>query len=254
MTKKIILSGYRGSIAHNLHIPAGKDKTFGIDDTDFFELYCFPIEYYLSLDGYYHTREVSDEIKNGVDTVSYEIRKAFHLLSECNPNVLLFLYNRPQHYRHISAGGKLLLKHRKIFLSRERIKRSFIGYASDQLNKLMVTSDRGFMGPRRRRLFDKFGFDTKRAMTAIRLMIQGKELLETGSFKVFRDDDRDFLLEIKKGERSVEEISQIAAGLKIEIETAYKTSSIPEENNKTKINELLVDILTTENDLQFSAD
>lgn len=249
MTQRVILSGYRGSIAHNLHIPAAQDETFGIDDTDFFELYCFPNEYYLSLDGYYHSSEVFEEIKGDSDTVGYEIRKAFHLLSECNPNVLLFLYNRPEHYRHISAGGKLLLKNREIFLSRERIKKAFFGYASDQLNKLKVSSDRSFMGPRRRRLFDKFGFDTKKAMTAVRLMIQGKELLETGTFKVFRDTDRDFLLSIKKGHCSIEQIRQIAANLKTEIEAVYKTSPVPDQNNKTKINRLLIDILITENNL-----
>ena len=49
-----ILAGFRGSVAHNLHIPRESDDVFGIDDTDYFGIYCFPVEYYLSLEGYYH--------------------------------------------------------------------------------------------------------------------------------------------------------------------------------------------------------
>lgn len=245
-SSKTILSGYRGSIAHNLHIPPGDDEYFGIDDTDLFELYCFPKEYYFSLEAYYRHQEVKEEIGDGVDTVRYEIRKAFHLLSECNPNVLLFLYNRQEHYRHISLGGQLLLKHRDIFLGRERILKTFIGYTADQLKKLTVTTKQGFMGERRKKILDKFGFDTKKAMTAIRLMKQGKELLKDGSLKVYRDDDRDLLLSIKKGKYSVEEIQEMAASLKTEVESAYSASPIPWKNNQEKINQLLVELFTIE--------
>lgn len=245
-SSKTILSGYRGSIAHNLHIPPSDDEYFGIDDTDLFELYCFPKEYYFSLEAYYRHQEVGEEIGDGVDTVRYEIRKAFHLLSECNPNVLLFLYNSPEHYRHISRGGQLLLKHRDIFLSRERILKAFIGYAADQLDKLAVTTKQGFMGERRRKILDKFGFDTKKAVTAIRLMRQGKELLENGTLKVYRDDDRDLLLSIKKGEYFVGEIQEMADGLKTRVKSAYSISPIPRENNQKKINQLLVELLTIE--------
>lgn len=244
---QIILSGYRGSIAHNLHIPPSDNEYFGIDDTDLFELYCFPKEYYFSLEAYYRHQEVKEEIEDGVDTIRYEIRKAFHLLSECNPNVLLFLYNQPEFYTKISAGGKLLLEHRDIFLSRERILKAFIGYATDQLDKLTVTAKQGFMGERRKKILDKFGFDTKKAVTAIRLMRQGKELLENGALKVYRDDDRDLLLSIKRGKYSVGEIQEMAAGLKAEVESACSASPIPRENNQEEINELLVELLKIEN-------
>lgn len=248
--RKVILSGYRGSIAHNLHIPQEEDETFGIDDTDFFELYCYPLEYYLSLEGYNRAKEVEEELHDDLDTVRYEIRKVFHLLSECNPNVMLFLYNKPEHYINISEGGKLLLKHKDIFLSRERIRKAFIGYAYDQLSKMAVSSKesayKGFMGERRRRILDTYGFDTKKATTAIRLMIQGKEFLLNGELKVYRDDDRNLLLNIKKGKYSLSNVQKMAEDLVIEIEKAYKLSTIPETNVKTKINALLVDILKME--------
>src|SRR3989338_6433695 len=108
--KKLILTGFRGSIAHNLHIPREKDDVFGIDDVDFMEFYCFPIENYFSLEGYKRTQEVEEEKHDEIDIVRYEIRKVLYLLANCNPNVLLFLYNKPDHYQHISKGGRLLLE------------------------------------------------------------------------------------------------------------------------------------------------
>ena len=246
---KPVLSGYRGSIAHNLHIPREKDDVFGIDDIDLFEIYCYPLEYYISLEGYYHSKEVEDKKEGELDTVKYEIRKAFHLLSVCNPNVLLFLYNSPENYTHISKGGKLLLKHKDIFLSRKKIRDAFIGYAYDQLNKLTTGVYKGYMGEKRRNIVDKFGYDTKNATTLIRLLRQGKEFLLTGNLKVFRDNDREFLLEIKKGKFTLNQIQDMSKMEISDVDEAYKKSKIQEENNKTKTNELLIDIIRIENEL-----
>ena len=57
--KKPILAGFRGSIAHGLTIR--------------FELYCYPIEYYLFLESYYHRGEVKEHKEDIHDEVQYEI-------------------------------------------------------------------------------------------------------------------------------------------------------------------------------------
>ncbi len=247
LKKKIILTGYRGSIAHNLHIPRQADDLFGIDDIDFMELYCFPIEFYLSLEGYNHNHEATDEIQGDIDSVCYEIRKAFYLLSGCNPNVMLLLYNKPEHYQFISESGKLLLKHRDIFISKNRIIEAFAGYATDQLRKLSKGTFKGYMGEKRKRIVQKFGYDTKNAVTLFRLLRQAQEFLRSGLLKVYRDEDRDELLAIKQGKYSLEEIQNLAEKEFIKVQTAYEQSKLPEKNNKTNINELLVDIITMEN-------
>jgi len=245
--KKLILTGFRGSIAHNLHIPREKDDVFGIDDVDYMEFYCFPIEYYLSLEGYQRTQDVEEEKHDDIDIVRYEIRKALHLLANCNPNVVQFLYNKPQHYQHISKGAKLLLAQKDIFVNKRRIKEAFIGYAHDQLKRLVRGAFKGYMGEKRKRIVKQFGYDTKNATTLIRLLRQGKEFLQTGMLKVYRDEDRDLLLDIKRGKYSLDELQVMAKREFAQVEAAYKSSSLPEESNKAKINELLVKIIKIEN-------
>lgn len=64
LDKKNILSGYRGSIAHGLTIKPEENILYGIDDKDTFTVYCYPIEYYLSLESYYHRAEVYERKEN----------------------------------------------------------------------------------------------------------------------------------------------------------------------------------------------
>jgi predicted nucleotidyltransferase len=248
--KKPILSGFRGSIAHGLTIAPEDDEMYGIDDEDTFELYCYPPEYYLSLESYYHRGEVKDhkDEEDGTlhDVVEYEIRKAIHLLSGCNPNVMTYLYNRPEHYFEISSGGKMLIANRNIFLSKRRIYMAYSGYAYGQLKKLTVGAYQGYMGTKRKEIVEKIGYDTKNAMTLIRLLRNGQELLLTGEMQVFRDKDKDFLLSIKMGKLSMDEIQKLADDEFRKNEEAYKQSTLPEENKRNKINELLVDILREE--------
>lgn len=245
--KKPILSGYRGSIAHGLTIAPEEDVMYGIDDEDTFELYCYPTEYYLSLESYYHRGEVKDYKEEQHDILEYEIRKAVHLLSGCNPNVMTFLYNKPEHYFAVSKGGQMLIDHRDIFLTRRRIYMAYSGYAYGQLKKLTTGAYRGYMGERRKKIVDTIGYDTKNAMTLIRLLRNGQELLTHRTLTVFRDKDREFLLDIKKGKYSMDEIQKLADEEFAKNEEAYKKSTLPEENSRTKINELLVDILELEN-------
>jgi predicted nucleotidyltransferase len=244
--KKTILEGYCGSIAHNLHIPREADDVFGIDDIDIFNIYCFPIEYYLSLEGYYRAKESDDSKTAEMDIVGYEVRKAISLLAGCNPNMLTYLYLKPEHYQHISEGGKLLLERRDLFIGKKRIRDGFCGYAHSQLFRMRGGAYKGYMGEKRKKIVDKYGYDTKNAVTLVRLLRSGKELLDSGTLTVYREKDREELLEIKKGKYTLNQIQEIADREFKEIDNAYYKSKLPEENSKQKINELLVDILNIE--------
>src|ERR1017187_3994555 len=123
--EKEIISGFRGSVAHGLRMDPEKEGMYGTSDFDQFSIYIFPLEYYISLEGYYNSKEVVDRKIGEDDLVKYEIRKAFNLLSGVNPNIISFLWNKPEHYTHISEGGKLLLENRQMFLSRRRIKAAY---------------------------------------------------------------------------------------------------------------------------------
>lgn len=244
--KKPLLMGFRGSIAHNLHLPREADDVFGIDDTDFFGIYAFPLEYYLSLEGYYHSKEVVDQKIEENDTVEYEVHKAFHLLAQCNPNIISFLYNKPEHYTHVSPAGQMILDNRQLFLARKRIRDGFAGYAYSQLNRLTEGAYKGYMGSKRKAVVDKYGYDAKNAATLVRLLRQGVECLKTGEIQTFRTTDRDELLEIKTGKYTLNQVQALAEKEFKLLDDAYEVSKLPEENSKTKINELLVDVLNAE--------
>ncbi len=246
---KYLLKGYHGSIAHNVHVPREKDDVFGVDDIDTFGIYSFPYEYYLGLNGYYHSREVIDKKVEEDDIVEYEIHKAFHLLLQCNPNIISFLWNKPEHYTNISEGGKLLLENRSIFFSRRRIRDGFAGYAHAQLTKLTNGAYKGYMGERRKAVVDKYGYDTKNASTLLRLLAQGIEALKTCEIQTFRTTDRDFLLDVKTGKYSLSEIQEFADKKFKELDEAYENSKMPLDNNRTDIEELLVEIMCMETEL-----
>lgn len=243
--ERVILAGYRGSIAHNLYTKENTDDLAKCD-TDTFKLYCFRKEYYWTMEGYYHSREVYEEKIEDIDLVAYEIRKAVHLLSGCNPNVMTFLYNRPESYTTISEGGKILLENRDLFLAKKRIKDAYGGYAYAQLTRLQGGAYKGYMGDKRKQLVDIKGYDTKNAMTLIRLLKNGIELLENGEMQVYRTKDRDFLMDIKRGKYKLTEVKELADEYFNKIDLAYEKSILPEVNNKKKISKLLVSILEAE--------
>lgn len=244
-----ILKGYRGSIAHNVHVPREADDVFGVDDIDYFGIFSFPYEYYLGLNGYYHTREVVDQKIEQDDTVEYELHKAFHLLSACNPNILGFLFNKPEHYTNVSEGGKLLLEKRDIFFSRRQIRDAYAGYAHAQLTKLTHGAYKGYMGERRKKVVDEYGYDTKNASTLLRLLAQGIEALKTNEIQTYRTDDRDFLLGVKTGKYSLDEIHNFADDKFKELDSVYEESKMQLDNNRTHIEELCVEILEIETKL-----
>lgn len=247
LEKKNILSGFRGSIAHGLYMNPENADIYSTCDDDTFSLYAYPYEYYYSLEGYYRSGEVKETKHDNVDDVAYEIRKAFHLLKGCNPNVMTYLYNEKEDYFHISEAGQFLIDHRDMFLAKKRIHEAFSGYAYGQLSRLQKGAYRGYMGEKRRQIVDEHGYDTKNAMTLIRLLRNGRELLTEGIMKVKRTDDREELLAIKRGEYSLDDIHKMADEEFDKTNKAYEQSKLPEENSKFQINELLVDVINIVN-------
>lgn len=69
------------------------------------------------------------------DTVIYSFNKFVKLLSDCNPNIIELLGNKPEFYVYKSAIGEELLKNKKMFLSQKAIY-TFGGYANSQFQRL----------------------------------------------------------------------------------------------------------------------
>lgn len=240
-SRKNIMECYRGSIAHGLYLDP--EEEFGTDDIDKLMVFVYPEDYYLSLYGYLRKGDVFEEKTGESDIVGYELRKMFYLLSKSNPNVLLTLWLKKEHYLTLTPAWKEVIKNRDLFLSKEGIYKTFLGYARSQLEKMEHFEKQGYMGEKRAKLVEKFGYDTKNASHLIRLLKMGIEALEMGELKVFRDRDRDELLAIKKGELSLEEVKKKADKLFKKLESAYSDSRLSEKVDAKKVDILLLRVM-----------
>ena len=233
-----IITAYRGSIAHNMYVPNTDSNS--IDDIDIIEIYMPSIDCYFGLTefGSKGTKEIK---KDEYDVVIFDLKKTIKLLSQGNPNILSLLFLKKEHYINVTKEGNMLLENKHIFIGKH-IYNSFVGYAEAQLSKMKKFTFEGYMGEKRKRLVEKYGFDTKNASHAIRLLRMGVEFLGTGELKVYRDTDAEELLDIKTGKWSFEKVNLEAEKLFRAAELAKEKSKLAENLNFEKINKLTVDI------------
>ena len=237
-----ILVMYRGSIAHGMYCPPSDPAS--IDDKDIMEVCVPPIDYYLGLSQYgsHGTKEFK---RNEWDVVSYELRKYMSLLAQGNPNVLMTLWMEQKYYLKLTAAGQLIRTHRTIFNGKHAY-RAFSGYAKGQMHRMTHHGDfSGHMGDKRKKLVEQFGYDTKNASHLIRLLRMGVEFLTEGVLYVERAHDATELLEIKKGEWSLERVQKEADRWFQLIDETYVKSTLPNHPDMVAINQLCVDVAET---------
>lgn len=235
----------RGSHAHNLYI--SPDEDMGTDDYDTMSVYQYTDKYYLSLPGYHHSKESEQTMEGETDHVGYEVRKMFHMLKGINPNVITVLFTRPQDYIIITPKWQIVIDNRDIFAGKDAIKNAFGGYAYAQFNRMMLGQERGYrgrLGAKRKELLGQVGYDPKNASHLIRLLKMGIEYLRDGEPKVWRTDDREELISIKRGEWELDRVKEYARKLFDELEKAHQVSKLPATNQAEKIDELLYTVMT----------
>lgn len=123
---------YRGSIAHNMFIPSTDPKS--IDDIDLMGFVFGARENYFGLHEW--GSRGTKEIKQGAyDVVLYEIRKAFALLLQGNPNILAMLWVSPEHTLLRESAAAAMIENRQLFLGKH-VYNAFSGYAHQQMEKM----------------------------------------------------------------------------------------------------------------------
>lgn len=237
LKSSIILEGFRGSHAHGTYVPQHPDS---IDDVDLMTVIIPPVDYYLGLKEFHTT-----EIKSGKwDIVVYDFKKFVSLLLKQNPNVLSLLWLQPSMYTVRTAIGEQLIKNRDLFSSREAYK-SFTGYAYGQLKRMThFQKYAGYMGEKRKKLVDKYGYDCKNSSHLIRLLKMGIEFLSTGQLNVLRHDN-EMLIDIKYGKWKLEKVQEEADRLFQLADQALIHSPLPIRPDFEKVNELCVKLLRT---------
>jgi predicted nucleotidyltransferase len=94
--------------------------------------------------------------------------------------------------------------------------------------------------PKRKSMEEKVGYDTKAGMHLLRLLLEGRELLETGYLE-FPLTYRNLLFEVRSGELSYEEFLDVA---RVAVERLDSVQSIlPDKPNYNKIKDLYFELL-----------
>jgi hypothetical protein len=101
----------------------------------------------------------------------------------------------------------------------------------------------GYMGAKRRELVRRVGYDAKNAAHLIRLLRMGVEFLVEGELHVARADAEN-LLEIKRGEWTIDRVKEEAERLFKLAEEAYIRSSLPVKPDTTRAEALCQGIIS----------
>lgn len=88
----------------------------------------------------------------------------------------------------------------------------------------------------------KYGYDAKNALHLVRLFTSCIEVLRDHKLLV-RRPDAEFLLEIRNGKFSYDELIEWAENKDKELDELYKTSTLKNEPERVKINDWLIDVL-----------
>lgn len=231
-----VILGEIGSIAHGLGVAES--------DHDYHGIYIDTPEVLLGLKpahGAVRLRDKPEGVCSGPgdkEATLYGIRKFASLCAQGNPTVLTLLFT-PTLIVPDRIGFQ---ENRDMFLSKQIASRH-MGYADSMYRRLT-----GDLAPRTNRpdLIAKYGYDTKAAFHALRLLIQGYEMLMHGTMTMpMNQFARSRLLAVRNGEvpeATVLEQIEYYRGL---IQEAELDSPLPDKPDMAKINRWLMDIHQT---------
>lgn len=220
--RNIILEGVTGSTAYGLDTENS--------DVDIKGVYLLPTKDVLRI-GFNPEKTTKDHVDP--DWVYHEIGKFMKLVLNGNPTVTELLYL--DEYTVLTPVGKLLVDNRGAFLSRHSVAMAYRGYAFSQAKKLNNRTSQGLDGYDSA-LKNRFAKHTRHCF---RLLMQARQLLETGTLDVrVTPEQREYLFAM--GEKSADEV--VNEFMRQDTEFDYINSILPDEPNYDVVNDLLYEI------------
>lgn len=152
-----------------------------------------------------HTQPVGVRSGAGdVDAVLYSLRKYVRLAMAGNPTVVSLLYAPPRALISSSVLAEELMDLAPSILSVHTGHR-FLGYLEAQRERL-TGGGRQSRVPKRPELQEAYGYDTKYASHALRLGLQGLEVVRTGALTLpMPEEARTTVMEVKTGQVGYDE-------------------------------------------------
>lgn len=227
LTDRLIYITKHGSHAYGTSVPES--------DNDYKGIVIPPLPYFFGFSEHFEQAVSKDP-----DLVFYDIRKFFKLAANANPTLLEMLFTVPEDRLLVHPLAQKLIDHRDLFVT-QLVAKTFVGYAASQLKALRksVINPPKRENPKRAKLVEDFGFDTKDAMHIVRLLRMGIEILEGKGVLVRRPDAED-LLNIRAGSMSAEEIFEYAVEAEAKIQDLLKKTKLPQKPDMVKIDALCI--------------
>ena len=171
-----------------------------------------------------------------LDVIIYSARKWGRLAVAGNPTVLLVLFVPDEEVVFRDHAGAELVSNAHRFVSRLAAGR-FLGYLKGQ--KAAMTGQAG-AHTNRPELVASHGYDTKYAMHALRLGLQGIELLTTGRITLpVPELDRAYLRSIRRGERPLAEVLDAIVGAEARLTDLRDSPAIPDQPDRRWVDDWL---------------
>jgi hypothetical protein len=171
-----------------------------------------------------------------LDVVIYSARKWARLALAGNPTVLLVLFVPENEIVFLNEAGAELTDNADRFVSRLAAGR-FLGYLNAQ--KAAIT-DPVRAHTSRPELVAAHGYDTKHAMHALRLGLQGIELLTTGRITLpVPQPHREYLRSIRRGEVPLAEVIDAVSEAEARLADLQEHSSLPGEPDRQWVDDWL---------------
>lgn len=181
-----------------------------------------------------------DSVKNTADDIDlnlFSLRKWANMAATGNTNAIEFLFVGNE-----AATPEIWNMHigpmREYFLSK-RAAFHFAEFSKGMLKRLKGGEGSGKHG-QRPELIDEFGYDTKAAMHLIRVLEEGRELMDTKAIELPRPN-ADFLKKIRNGEYEFLEIEYMFENRLAALYAAQENSRLPAELDRAKISEIITE-------------
>lgn len=168
-----------------------------------------------------------------LDVVIYSARKWCRLALAGNPTVLLLLFVPDDEVVYRTEAGAELVANAHRFVSQHAADR-FLGYLRAQ--KAAMTGESG-AHTNRPELVAVHGYDTKFAMHALRLGVQGVDLLTTGRITLpLPEPDRQYLRAVRRGEVDQAEVIEAVEAAERKLESLRSSPAIPADPDRHWVN------------------
>lgn len=214
----------------------------GTDDRDEMGICIEPPDCVIGLRQFeqYQYRTQPEGVRSGagdLDLVIYSLRKWARLAAAGNPTVVLLLFAPENEIVRIEPPGRDLQQHPELFLSRE-CGRRFIGYLDAQREQMLGLRSQHTNRPE---LIEIYGFDTKFAYHAVRLGLQGVELLTTGRITLpIPEPSRTWLRDLRIGKIDKQTVLDAIDDARNQLVAGVDSSDLPERCNEARLDRWLI--------------